>query len=302
MAHLVTAFRRSKPDVLHTHDLPPHLLGSPAAWLARVPVVIHTRHFRTGKLTFRHALAARAASALSTAVVAVSEDSAGLLGSEGVATSKLLVIHNGADVQAFAPGDRWTRPPGRRVISVGRLSPVKDYPTLLQAARRVVACLPDFRLDIVGDGPSRASLGALRTELGLESCVRFLGERHDVAELLASADAFALASTSEGLSISLLEALAAGLPIVATRVGGNPEIVEDGVTGVLVSPGDVDAVATALVSLLSDAGRLTSMARAARLRAEQHFDLRRVVARYEALYVERLASGGRYLSWFARGF
>lgn len=291
---LVAELRRSKPDVLHTHDLAPHLLGSPAARLARVPVVVHTRHCQTGGLTLRQALGLRVASALSSVIVAVSEDSARRLRrSEGVTRSRCRVIHNGVDVAAFSPGDRWTRPPGRRAISVGRLAAVKDYPALLRAARRVLAALPDFQLQLVGDGPERAALESLRAALGLETCVSFLGERHDIPQLLAAADVFALASSSEGLSISLLEALASGLPIVATRVGGNPEIVASGAIGILVRPRDDDALATALISLLNDPARLTSMAHAARLHAEEHFDLRHVVARYETVYVERLAATSR---------
>jgi glycosyltransferase involved in cell wall biosynthesis len=293
LIRLVGELRRWKPHVLHTHDFPPHLLGAPAARLARVPVVIHTRHCQTGALTRRQALGLRISSWLSTMVVAVSEDSGRLLGSrEGVPSRKRRVIQNGVDVSAYHARHRWSRPPGQRVISVGRLAEVKDYPTLLRAARRVAESLPDFRLEIVGDGPARASLEALRSDLGLSGCVSFLGERGDVAERLASADVFALASTSEGLSVSLLEAMAAGLPIVATCVGGNPEIVTSGVTGELVPPGNVEALASALLSMLADPIRLASMARAARLRAEEQFDLRRVVARYEALYVQSLAAVG----------
>lgn len=288
MWRLIRVFRRFRPDVVHTHDYSPHLLGAPAARAARVPVVVHTRHLQTGKLTPRQTLGLRVASALSDAIVAVSEDASRRLGSEGMPPSKCRVIHNGVDVEAFSPGGRWRRPAGCRVISVGRLAEVKDYPTLLRASRRVAEVLPGFALEIVGDGPDRESLEGLRSELGLTERVTFLGGRPDVADRLAAADAFALASTSEGLSISLLEASAAGLAVVATRVGGNPEIVEHGASGLLVPPGDPDALAAALISVLSEPHRLRDMGRAARRRVEQFFDVRDVMARYEALYRECL--------------
>jgi glycosyltransferase involved in cell wall biosynthesis len=153
--------------------------------------------------------------------------------------------------------------------------------------------LPGFHLDVVGDGPERSALEALRRSLGLESSVSLLGERRDVARLLGDADLFALASTSEGLSVSILEALDSGLPSVVTNVGGNPEIVQHGTTGWLVPSASPEALAVALKALLEDPQALTAMGRAARLRAEQHFDLRGVVARYVSLYLDLLATRRR---------
>jgi glycosyltransferase involved in cell wall biosynthesis len=301
---LVTAVRRLvwelrswRPDVLHTHDASPHLLGAPAGRLARVPVVVHTRHCQTTSLSFRQALGMRLASALSNVVVAVSEDSASILRrSEHVVPSKSPVIRNGVDLAAFAPGNRWARVPGQRVISVGRLVAVKDFAMLLHAAARLADALPNFQLDIVGDGPERRALEALRTSLGLETRVHLLGERDDVARLLSGADVFALTSTSEGLSMSILEAIASGLPVVATAVGGNSEILIDGTAGLLVPPGNPASLASALLSVLEDPTRLASMGRAARKHAERHFDLRDVVARYESLYRDQLAVARSWLS------
>jgi sugar transferase (PEP-CTERM/EpsH1 system associated) len=290
---LATELRTLRPDVLHTHDASPHLLGALAGRLARVPVVVHTRHCHTVGLTRRQALGMRVASALSDAVVAVSEDSAARLRRlEHVAPSKSPVIRNGVDLSAFAPGDRWTRAPGLRVASVGRLAPIKDFGTLLRAAALVVRALPGFQLDIIGDGPCRRELEELNASLGLGTRVRFLGEQEHIRHLLATADLFALASTSEGLSMSILEALASGLPVVATKVGGNPEVVADGSTGFLVPPADPASLASALLRVLSDPQRLVSMGRAAREGAERHFDLRDVAARYEELYRQHLAATG----------
>lgn len=286
---LVRELRRLKPDVLHTHNLAAHLLGATAARIARVPVIVHTKHGRYDTSVWRRALGVRIASALSSAVVSVSEDSAReAVSSEGVSARKIRVIHNGVDVAAITPGDRFSRAPGTRAVSVGRLAQVKDYPTLLRAARKVVDALPSFHLELVGDGPERAALERLRSELSLEGQVTFLGERHDVLERLRAADLFALSSTSEGLSLGLLEALAAGLPIVATRVGGNAEIVTDGETGCLVPPSDPSALAEALLACLTNPPRMSAMARAARRSAEERFDLARVVATCESLYLELL--------------
>ena len=288
---LVREMWRLKPDVLHTHNLAAHLLGATAARIARVPVVVHTKHGRYDTRSWRRALGVRAASALSSMVVPVSEDSAReALLFEGVSARKIRVIHNGVDVMGITPGDRFSRPPGSKAVSVGRLAVVKDYPTLLRATRQVVDAIPSFRLDLVGDGPERAALEALRSELGLDHEITFLGERSDVGERLQSADVFALSSTSEGLSLGLLEALAAGLPIVATRVGGNGEIVTDGETGRLVPPADPGALASALIDVLTDQPRLIAMGRAARQRAEESFSLAKVVGRYESLYLELLAA------------
>lgn len=291
---LVAELRRLKPDVIHTHNLSAHLLGATAARVAGVPVIVHTKHGRYGALSWRRALGMRIASGLSSVVVPVSEDCAReALSSEGVSPRKIRVIHNGVDVETLTPGDRFTRAPGSRAVSVGRLAEVKDYPTLLRAARQVSDALPAFRLDLVGDGPERASLERLRSELDLDRQVTLLGERHDVPMRLQAADVFVLSSTSEGLSLGLLEALAAGLPIVATQVGGNAEIVTDGETGRLVPPENPGALAAALLDLLTDPARLSAMGRAARHRAEERFDLSKVVARYESLYLEHLTGKRR---------
>jgi glycosyltransferase involved in cell wall biosynthesis len=227
----------------------------------------------------------RLASASANALVAVSKDAGVVLcATDRVSPRACQVIHNGVDVAAFAPGDRWARSPGLRAIAVGRLTRVKDHATLLRAASRVVAELPGFHLDVVGDGSERPALEALSRSLGLQGCVSFLGERQDVVGPLRDADVFTLASVSEGLSVSLLEAQASGLPAVVTSVGGNPEVVVDGTTGLLVPAGSAEGLAAALTGLLGDPARLVVMGRAARLRAERHFDLRVTVAQYESLY------------------
>jgi glycosyltransferase involved in cell wall biosynthesis len=160
---------------------------------------------------------------------------------------------------------------------------------LLRAVKLVACRIPEIRLDIVGDGPSRQDLEALRASLGLESRVTFHGYREDVTSFLSAADAFVLSSISEGVSIALLEAMASGLPAIATDVGGNREVIVNGVTGLLTAAGSAEGLADAIVRVESDPGLLERMGRASRQRVEEEFSLPGVVARYEALYRRCLA-------------
>ncbi len=150
---------------------------------------------------------------------------------------------------------------------------------------------PDFTLDVVGDGPSRPELEELRVTLGLERHVRFHGFQDSVASFLAQADFFVLSSVSEGIALTLLEAMAVGLPAVATDVGGNREVVVHGQTGYLVPPGSHPALADAMLAIQSRTV-LEGMGRAARQRVEDEFALSAVVARYEAIYRECLGPHG----------
>ena len=143
---------------------------------------------------------------------------------------------------------------------------------------------PDFRLEIAGDGPCHASLHSLSSQLQIDKIVKFLGTVHDVPSLLARARLFILSSLTEGISLTLLEASARGLPIVATAVGGNPEVVSDGVTGLLVSSSDPDALAHGVVRLWAEDELRTRMGNAGRLRVEERFDIRRMMSAYEAMY------------------
>jgi glycosyltransferase involved in cell wall biosynthesis len=214
-------------------------------------------------------------------VVCVSEDSKQLSEAEGIPRSKLAVIRNGIDTTRFAFRGPF---PGGPVVMVGRLVAGKGVDTLLRAVELVVGRYPDFRLEIAGDGEVRPGLEALTAELGLSAFVRFLGTVQDVPGLLARSSSLVLPSLSEGISLTLLEAMARGLPVVATRVGGNPEVVEDGVTGRLVPARDAGALAQALVRVWSGADPGAEMGRAGRARVERLFDIRQMVADYESLY------------------
>ena len=282
--------RALAPDVVHTHNPQAHLHGAWAARLAGVPAVVHTKHGRDHVARPVLAVLGRVATAWTDGFVAVSADAAQVARDlEHVPPGKLLVVHNGIDLERFGADPQQAALPRGRLVTVGRLDPIKDQATMLRAVRMAADRIPGLRLDIVGDGPSRQHLEALKTDLGLEGRVTFLGYHADVAPFLSAADAFVLSSISEGVSIALLEAMASGLPAIATDVGGNREVIVDGVTGVLTPAGSAEALAEAIVRLESDPGVLRRMGRASRRRVEDEFNLQRAVSRYEALYRRCLA-------------
>ena len=289
--------RALAPDVVHTHNPQAHLHGAWAARLAGVPAVVHTKHGRDHVARPVLAVLGRVATAWTDGFVAVSDDAAQVArDQEHVPPGKLMVVRNGVDLGQFGAVARQPALPRGRLVTVGRLDPIKDQATMLRAVRMAADRIPGLRLDIVGDGPSRQDLEALRAALGLDGRVTFLGYHADVAPLLSAADAFVLSSISEGVSIALLEAMASGLPAIATDVGGNREVIVDGVTGVLTPAGSAEALAEAIVRLESDPAVLERMGLASRRRVEEEFNLHRVVARYEALYRRCLAehaSGAR---------
>ena len=178
------------------------------------------------------------------------------------------------------------------VGTVGRLDPVKDQASLVKAFAALRTARPGALLVIVGDGPCRPELTQLISGLGLESHVLLLGERQDIPELMAAMDLFVLPSIAEGMSNTVLEAMATGLPVVATRIGGNPELIEDGLTGRLVPPLDVAGLGAAIDGYLDDAHLRALHGKAARHRAVERFDLAVMARAYGNLYDTVL--GGRW--------
>ena len=298
---LARFFMRERVDLVHTHNPSPHLYGAAAAALAgkldvsraKVPVV-HTKHGRNTPDAPRKVLVNRLASRLTDRVVAVGHDTSRvILDIEHVDPSRVITIPNGVDPEEFRP-DRDAQA-ARRTLGVSpdslvigcvaRLALEKDHASLLRAFGLVRARLPEAELVLVGDGPLRPSLEGLAASLGLSQHVRFAGARPDIAALLPAFDVFALASRTEGLSLTLIEAAATALPIVATDVGGNAEVVVHGETGLLVAPADCEALATALCTMLTSPQRSAFGARG-RARVALHFSLSSMTARYEELYVE----------------
>jgi glycosyltransferase involved in cell wall biosynthesis len=229
-------------------------------------------------------------------VVTTSQEFGRILLQEGIAQPLLQVIHNGIDTSQFQPpDDRGVYKQGilavepiRPVIgTVGGLRPIKAQHVLLQAVPSVLAAWPDALFVIAGDGPSRSELVTLCRQLGIEKHVRFLGLRKDIPDLLRSFDVFVLTSNDESFGNSIVEAMASGLPVVSTAVGGVPEIVTDD-TGILVPAGDAEAVAKAVIALLRDPTRREAMGQAGRWRAVEQFSLESTVRAREALLVELL--------------
>ena len=300
VARLASCLLRQHVDLLHLHNPTAFFYGALAGRLARVPAIVYTDHGRDLESSQRNRLFHWLLSRMVDQVVAVSESARQqLVECEGVPAARVMVIHNGIDAERFARRDRRNEVrtslglrDGRPTIGVvARLDRVKNHALLLRAMTRIVECLPAAILLIIGDGPLRSELESLAIEFGVHEHVAFLGARDDVPDLLSALDLIVLPSVSEGLSLTLIEACAAGKAIVATDVGGNREVIEHGVNGLLVSSDDEEALASAAIGVLTDATRAATMGAAARRRSEAEFSLDTMVAQYVALYGHLLGFG-----------
>jgi glycosyltransferase involved in cell wall biosynthesis len=274
---LVRLLRDLRPSVVHVTDVWPQALV--AARLARVPRLLLTHH--TPELPRRDNAAGRAWWRLGWAtkpeVIYTSDTDRERDGRTNLRTH---VIELGIDLDRFAAGGPVLEKHGPLVGNVARLAEQKGQRYLLEAAAR----LPDTRFAIVGDGELRADLERRAGELGIADRIEFTGARDDVPDLLASFDVFAFPSLFEGLCLAVIEAQAAGVPVVATPVGGIRETVVDGETGLLVPPRDPEALAKAIGRLLEDTELATRLAAAARRRVRERFSRKRMVERTLELY------------------
>ena len=283
---LARHFREHRIDLVHTHNTYAHFYATLAAKLAGVRTIINTQHGRGCGNHWKQRLHFLLANRFTDRILAVSEDSARLCRQQDPwSRRRIHTLWNGIDLRQFAFHGPVSAP---RAISVARLSPEKDFPTLLHAVQGVVKQFPDFHLTLVGEGRERPRLEQLTSQLGLNAHVEFLGERSDVPTLLEGAGFFVSSSLSEGISLTLLEASAVGLPIVTTAVGGNPEIVEEGQTGRLVPASDPEALAHATIDMCLNRGQWSEMGRLGRDRVERHFEIGRMVRDYEDLYEQLL--------------
>jgi len=279
---LARLLQEERFDVVHTHNERPLIYAMPAAWWAGVPRRIHTRHHgRFGDIRWRQQMLLRWAARFVQDYICVSRDGARYVIEQGLAAARVQTLWNGIDLTRFAFQGPCDDGP---IVTVARLSPEKDIANLLRAARRVISEFPQTRFEIAGDGPCRSELVELARDLQLTEYVTFHGEMRDIPSLLSRARLFVLPSKTEGISLTLLEAMARGLPIVTTDVGGNPEVVEAGVTGRLAPPGDPEGLARAITSMLADDTQSRQMGIAGRRRVEDWFDVRRMMAAYEGLY------------------
>ncbi len=283
-------FREHQIDIVHTHNTYAHFYSSLAAKLAGVPIVINTQHGRGCGHGWKDRLQFRLANRLTKKIVGVSDDAAALCRKQDPGSAvKILRIWNGIDLNRFPFSGPRDCP---IAISVARLSREKDFPTLLRGTAIALKKVPDLQLKIVGDGVERDSLEKLAHELNISDAVEFLGERADVSALLTQAGFFVSSSKTEGISLTLLEAMAVGLPILTTRVGGNPEIVDDPTTGMIVEPLNPDAIATGIIQMCRRQSEWPAMGRQGRQRVEQYFEITSMIQRYEALYAECLRPSG----------
>lgn len=296
LARLRRLLRAERVDVLHTHThFSLNVLGRVAGRLAGAEVVAHmhiANVFRAGRIARAAQVALDVATArLCAAIVAVSEATRDALVEQGYPAARVVVVHNGIE----APDAQPARPEGvpadaALLLLVGRLAAVKGQRQLIEALarlRRTDAVVLLAGKDIERGGAYCRELEFRAAELGVDDRVVFLGYRNDVPALLAAADVLVLPSQVEGLPLVVLEAMAAARPVVATAVGGTPELVFDGETGLLVPAGDVTALTAALDELLADPTRARALGVAGRRRFEERFTLetmtRRVLALYEGL-------------------
>ena len=282
---------RQRIAVVHTTDLYTNVFALPAATFARVPVRIGSRRGHNTDRTSAQLAMQRASYRCAHAVVANSEAMATHLRREGVRADKVTVVPNGLDLSAFPRAQSSVL--RRRVLVVANLRPEKGYDVLIDAAALVLEQFPDARFDCVGDGPELPALQARAVQQGVSHAFRWLGQRDDVPALLASAEIFALPSRTESMPNSVLEAMAAGLPVVASAVGGVPEVVNDGDNGVLCGAGDVNALAHQLCRVMADRGLADRLAAHAHRDAHARYSFDRMVNTLESLYIRELTTRSR---------
>ena len=299
---LMRVIARGRYDIVHTHTSKAGFVGRLAARLCGVKGIVYSPHgtilegYFGGATTRLFVASDRIAAGFTDRIVGLTRREVEQYLEAGIGRpDQYTFIYNGIDVDGFAarrvdrerkrtelglPRDAYVG------ITVGRLVPVKGQRYLIEAAARIGDRIPPLMILLAGDGPLRPELEQHAASMGVEDKVRFLGTRQDIPELLSCADVFVLPSLNEGLGLVLVEAMAMGVPCVATAVGGVPEVVADDVTGILVPPRDPRALADAVVRLADDPDRAREMGEQGRERAREMFSIQRTVARTEALYEE----------------
>jgi glycosyltransferase involved in cell wall biosynthesis len=294
---MAAAIRQRDIEVIHAHQYTPFFYSALAKPLCcfrpRVILTEHGRHYPDRVSPHRRAVNRLVLDRLADAVTACSHFSAeGLSRTDGFAGARIEIIENGIEVDRYGPPadkalakeDVGLEPGRRYLIHVARHHPVKDQPTLLRGFAQAAPDLPGVDLLMVGDGQLRGELESLAVELRVPDRVKFLGIRTDIPELMRAADAFALTSLSEAASLTLLEAMASGLPAIVTAVGGNPELVRHEKEGLLFPRGDVVGCADAIRRIFRNPDLAAHLGAAGRARAVEHYQLSRTVEEYFKLY------------------
>lgn len=305
---LVRLIRTTRPHLIHAHNPTAWFYATAASLIARRGKVMVTRHGMDTPLRWRDRVIHHILAHLTDRVVIVSSSMIdSFITSEHIPRSKLVTIPNGVDTSQFN-----TNGPHRSTLraelgidetdcvvgSIGRLAAVKNQLLLLKAVKNVLRTSPRVKVILVGEGPCRTELAQYCHDQNLADRVLFLGNRTDIPQLLSAVDIFVLSSQYEGTSLSLLEAMASGKPIVATDVGGNSALLQHGRTGLLVPADDPDAMAAALMTLITDRQASHEMGQRARAYVRAHFDLHLMMEQYDQLYqtLAREPGGTRSLS------
>lgn len=307
---LVRLFREWRPAVVHTRNLAALECQVPA-WWAGVPVRIHGEHGRDVEdpdgTRQRYQRIRRLYRPFVSHYIALSRDLADYLERRvHVAPERITQVYNGVDTQRFAPAnpspakiagcpfspdEHWI------VGTVGRMQPIKDQTTLAQAFILALQRQPSMRrrlrLAMVGDGPLRAQAQAMLDAAGVGDASWLPGERSDVADVMRGLSCFVLPSLAEGISNTILEAMASALPVIATAVGGNTELVAAGRSGEIVAPGDPQALADCLLAIAADPAKVAAMGAVGRADAETKFSMAAMVSNYLRVYDRELTAAGR---------
>ncbi len=296
---------RNRYDIVHTHLIGANVLAAPLAALYRVPVrFTHDQtHDDVRGYSFMHRWLDGLANRLNHHVIAVSSSIRTFLcRQERMPADKISVIYNSVDLLRFSPKNdpkakqearqKWGLPADALIVGgVGRLHYQKNFPLFLEVAAKVCARLPQALFVIAGEGPERAALEEMSRMLGMASRMRFLGFVPDMPELYQSLDLLVLTSHFEGTPLTVLEAMAMGIPVVASQVDGVAEVLKDGRDGLLVPAGNRDRFVEAICRVLENRSLRQRLARAGQKKARQHFSAEAMVRQVERLYLEYLENG-----------
>lgn len=284
-------------DIVHTHNFVSHFRASIAAKISRVPI-IHTKHGRAVNMLQRFPVLRRLIYNFAEKIVVVSEDTREIfIEKTGIVREKTEVIYNGIGINKFSisrvDGLREKLDIGESDIifgSVSRLDPVKDHLTLVRAFAKVCPSNKNIKLLIIGDGPERERIEKMIEKLSIKKQVKMVGFSDDIPSFLSIMDLFLQPSLEEGFSLTILEAMAAGVPVVSTPVGGTPEIIREGETGTLVPAGDVKGFTDVMNKFLSNREHFQSMAKRAKENVSSNFSLDSMADNYLSLYYSILTS------------
>jgi sugar transferase (PEP-CTERM/EpsH1 system associated) len=291
---LAALLRSDRIDIIHCHDELSWFYGTVGAWLAAMPRVVSTVHGRRFDTSRRHLWEQKVLGSMSTSIVGVSASlREQVIDEVGISPGKVSIIRNGIKIEPLeksADRRRQTRkclgiPESAIVLGcVGRLDPVKNLDLLIEASAGAIHVIPSLQIIVAGEGPSKEHLMQKTAALGLNDKVHFLGLRKDVSDLLSAIDLYICSSDREGISLSILEAMAAERPVIATAVGGNLELIQHDETGLLIKKGDRDALVQAILSLSLDAQARRRLGQQARQSVEANFSLNRMLLDYDHLY------------------